>query len=92
MKTAFNRRTVILAAALGAGTTLLQACGGGDDEPQRNIVELAKNTPELSILVAAVAAADLAATLSALDAALPPRARRRLGVLPPPMQEESHDK
>ena len=50
MKTAFNRRTVILAAALGAGTTLLQACGGGDDEPQRNIVELAKNTSELSIL------------------------------------------
>ena len=64
MKTAFNRRTVILAAALGAGTTLLQACGGGDDEPQRNIVELAKNTPELSILVEAVVAADLAATLS----------------------------
>ena len=57
MKTAFNRRTVILAAALGAGTTLLQACGGGDDEPQRNIVELAKNTPELSILVEAVVAA-----------------------------------
>lgn len=64
MKPAFNRRTVILAAALGAGTTLLQACGGGDDEPQRNIVELAKNTPELSILVEAVVAADLAATLS----------------------------
>lgn len=64
MKTAFNRRTVILAAALGAGTTLLQACGGGDDEPQRNIVELAKNPPELSILVEAVVAADLAATLS----------------------------
>ena len=64
MKTAFNRRTVILAAALGAGTTFLQACGGSDDEPQRNIVELAKNTPDLSILVEAVVAADLAATLS----------------------------
>ena len=63
MKTAFNRRTVLLAAALGAGTTLLQACGGGDDEPQRNIVELAKNTPELSILVEAVVAAGLASTL-----------------------------
>ena len=58
MKTAFNRRTVILAAALGAGTTFLQACGGSDDEPQRNIVELAKNTPDLSILVEAVVAAD----------------------------------
>ena len=51
MKTAFNRRTVILAAALGAGTTLLQACGGGDDEPQRNIVELAKNTPDRKSVV-----------------------------------------
>ena len=64
MKTAFNRRTVLMAAALGASTTLLQACGGGDDEPQRNIVELAQNTPELSILVEAVVAAGLAPTLS----------------------------
>ena len=64
MHTAFNRRTVLLAAALGASTTLLQACGGGDDEPQRNIVELAQNTPELSILVEAVVAAGLAPTLS----------------------------
>ncbi len=64
MNTAFNRRTVLLAAALGASTTVLQACGGSDDEPQRNIVELAQNTPELSILVEAVVAAGLAPTLS----------------------------
>jgi len=64
MNTAFNRRTVLMAAALGAGTTLLQACGGSDDEPQRNIVELAQNTPDLSILVEAVTAAGLASTLS----------------------------
>lgn len=64
MNTAFNRRTVLLAAALGASTTVLQACGGNDDEPQRNIVELAQNTPDLSILVEAVVAAGLAPTLS----------------------------
>lgn len=64
MKTAFNRRTILLAAALGASATLLQACGGGDDEPQRNIVEVAQNTPELSILVEAVVAAGLAPALS----------------------------
>jgi len=64
MNTVFNRRTVLMAAALGASTTLLQACGGSDDEPQRNIVELAQNTPELSILVEAVVAASLAPTLS----------------------------
>ena len=63
MNTVFNRRTVLMAAALGASTTLLQACGGSDDEPQRNIVELAQNTPELSILVEAVAAAGLVPTL-----------------------------
>ena len=64
MKTAFNRRTILLATALGASATLLQACGGGDDEPQRNIVEVAQNTPELSILVEAVVAAGLAPALS----------------------------
>ncbi|WP_462390489.1 fasciclin domain-containing protein [Acidovorax sp. Q11] len=64
MNTVFNRRTVLMAAALGASTTLLQACGGGDDAPQRNIVELAQNTPDLSILVEAVTAAGLANTLS----------------------------
>lgn len=35
---------------------------------------------------------DLATTLTALDAALPPHARRRLGVLPPPTQEYRDDK
>ncbi len=64
MNTALNRRTVLLAAALGASTTLLQACGGSDDEPQRNIVEVAQNNPELSILVEAVVAAGLVPTLS----------------------------
>ncbi len=65
MNTVFNRRTVLMAAAVGASTTLLQACGGGDDEPHRNIVEVAQNTPDLSILVEAVVAAGLAPTLSA---------------------------
>lgn len=64
MNTVFNRRTVLMAAAVGASTTLLQACGGGDDEPHRNIVEVAQNTPDLSILVEAVVAAGLAPTLS----------------------------
>ena len=64
MNTVFNRRTVLMAAALGASTTLLQACGGGDDEPQRNIVETAQNNPDLSILVEAVSAAGLVPSLS----------------------------
>ncbi|AOG24404.1 fasciclin domain-containing protein [Acidovorax sp. RAC01] len=59
-----NRRTILMAAAVGASATLLQACGGGDDEPQRNIVELAQSNPDLSILVEAVVAAGLAPTLS----------------------------
>ena len=64
MNTALNRRTVLLAAALGSSTALLQACGGSDDDPERNIVELAQNNPDLSILVEAVVAAGLAPTLS----------------------------
>lgn len=64
MNTVFNRRTVLMAAALGASTTLLQACGGSDDDSQPNIVELAQRTPELSILVEAVVAAGLVPTLS----------------------------
>ena len=59
-----NRRTILMAAAAGASATLLQACGGSDDEPQRNIVELAQANPDLSILVEAVVAAGLAPTLS----------------------------
>ena len=54
----------MLAAALGASTTLLQACGGSDDEHQPNIVELAQSNPDLSILAEAVVAAGLAPTLS----------------------------
>ena len=64
MNTLLNRRTILMTAALGAGTTLLQACGGGDDEPQRNIVEIAQSSPDLSILVEAVVAAGLAQNLS----------------------------
>ena len=64
MNTLLNRRTILMTAALGAGTTLLQACGGGDDEPQRNIVEIAQSNPDLSILVEAVVAAGLAQNLS----------------------------
>ena len=64
MNTALNRRTVLLAAAVGASATLLQACGGGNDEPQRNIVEIAQANPDLSILVEAVSAAGLAPSLS----------------------------
>ena len=62
-----------MAAAAGS-TVLLAGCGGGDDDPVQpvsaapaptpNIVELAKATPSLSILVEAVVAADLATTLS----------------------------
>ena len=70
MKPSFQRRTLLLASALGAGTTLLQACGGGsDDEPERNIVQKAQANPELSILVEAVVAAGLADTLAAKLAA-----------------------
>ena len=67
MNTLLNRRTILMTAALGAGTTLLQACGGGDDEPQRNIVEIAQSNPDLSILVEAVVAAHEADDLTRLD-------------------------
>ena len=43
MNLALNRRTVLLAAAAGASAVLLPACGGSDDEPQGNIVEVAQN-------------------------------------------------
>jgi uncharacterized surface protein with fasciclin (FAS1) repeats len=64
MNTLLNRRTVLAATAWGATATLLQACGGSDDAPQRNIVEVAQGNPDLSILVEAVVAAGLAQTLS----------------------------
>ena len=64
MKPFIQRRTLLLVTALGAGTTLLQACGGGDSEPERNIVQKAQANPDLSILVEAVVAAGLVDTLS----------------------------
>ena len=68
-----NRRKALMLAGIAtvAGTTtLLVGCGGSDDPitpsavPQPNIVAVAQATPSLSILVEAVVAADLAATLS----------------------------
>ncbi len=52
--------------AVAAATGLLAACGGSDDPvaPSKNIVQLAQATSDLSILVEAVIAADLVATLS----------------------------
>ena len=64
MQIALKRRALVMSAALAASTGLLQACGGSDDEPQRNILEVARATPELSILVEAVTAAGLEQTLS----------------------------
>lgn len=64
MNTLLQRRTLLLATALGAATTLLQACGGSGDEPERNIVQKAQANPELSILVEAVVAAGLVDRLS----------------------------
>ncbi len=62
-----RRKALILAGLAAAGSsTLLAGCGGSNDAPALalNIVELAKATPSLSILVEAVVAADLATTLS----------------------------
>jgi uncharacterized surface protein with fasciclin (FAS1) repeats len=59
-----QRRRLVLAAVMGAGTSLLAACGGGDDGPP-NIVGVAQARPEFSLLAEAIVAADLADTLSA---------------------------
>ena len=65
-----NRRNALILAsstAALASTGLLAGCGGSDTvvvAPTANIVQLAQGTPSLSILVEAVIAADLAATLS----------------------------
>jgi uncharacterized surface protein with fasciclin (FAS1) repeats len=60
LKTSASMATVV------AGAGLLAACGGSDDPaPLKNIVELAKGNPDLSILVEAVIAAKLDGTLSA---------------------------
>ena len=61
------RRNLLILTGVAAATTLLTACGDSDDHvaaPAKNIVELAQATPDLSILVEAVVAAGLAATLS----------------------------
>lgn len=49
-------------AAVSA-VSLVAACGDSDD-PQRNVVDVAKDNPQFSILVEAVTAAGLADTLS----------------------------
>lgn len=67
MNLILNRRKVLLAAAFGASASLLQACGGGDDDHPPNIVGVAQQNPDLSILVEAVVAADLVSTLSTGD-------------------------
>ena len=65
-----NRRKALILAGIAAATSttaLLAGCGGtGDPAPVAtpNIVQLAQATPSLSILVEAVVAADLVATLS----------------------------
>lgn len=60
-----KRRNMIFLAGLAAASTLVAGCGGSDhpDEPRLDVVQLAQATPELSILVEAVIAADLVATL-----------------------------
>lgn len=58
----WQRRRLLLAAAMGAGTMVLAGCGGGDDDG--TIVDVAKSRPEFSILVEAVVAADLVGTLT----------------------------
>ncbi len=63
-----QRRTLLLTAVAGTASTLLAACGGGDDDMPiatlDNIVEIAQANPEFSTLVAAVVKADLAGALS----------------------------
>ncbi len=60
------RRNLLILTGVAAATTVLTACGSDDHvvAPAKNIVELAQATPDLSILVEAVVAAGLAATLS----------------------------
>jgi uncharacterized surface protein with fasciclin (FAS1) repeats len=61
-----QRRTLLLGSALGAATTFLAACGGGNDDkqPLGNIVEVAQGNSSFSVLVEAVVAAGLVSTLS----------------------------
>ena len=65
-----QRRKLMILAGLAASTSALTACGGGDGNgivipAPRDIVQLAQGTPDLSILIEAVIAADLVATLKA---------------------------
>jgi uncharacterized surface protein with fasciclin (FAS1) repeats len=63
-----QRRTLLLGSALGAATTLLAACGGGDRPVTLdNIVEIASANPDFSTLVSAVVKAELAGALSGTD-------------------------
>lgn len=59
-----NRRSLLLALGAGATFPLLQACGGGDDHEPGTIVALAAGDSRFSILVEAVTAAGLVATLN----------------------------
>ncbi len=59
-----SRRLFVLSAAAVGSTTLLQACGGGDDEPAPNIVETLQVNSQFSILVEAVVTANLVDALS----------------------------
>ncbi|MEX1166895.1 MAG: fasciclin domain-containing protein [Hydrogenophaga sp.] len=63
-----SRRSLTLALIAGASVSLLQACGGGDDHPtpaiSNTIVGVASGDARFSILVEAVVAADLVATLN----------------------------
>ncbi|MCU0762305.1 MAG: fasciclin domain-containing protein [Hydrogenophaga sp.] len=53
-----SRRVFLLAAAAGSAT-LLQACGGSDDEPGPDTVDTLQANAQFSILVEAVVAAGL---------------------------------
>jgi Fasciclin domain/TAT (twin-arginine translocation) pathway signal sequence len=73
----YMKRQFLKYALAASAAAVLAACGGGSDPvvppgngvvpppPSQNIVQLAQATPELSILVEAVVAADLAGALSA---------------------------
>lgn len=61
-----NRRQWMTVAAAGGASMALAACGGSDGpaiEPPRDVVGVAQADPQFSILVEAVVAADLVATL-----------------------------
>jgi uncharacterized surface protein with fasciclin (FAS1) repeats len=59
-----QRRTLLLALAVGATLPLLQACGGGNDHEPGTVVTLAAGDSRFSILVEAVTAAGLVDTLN----------------------------